>query len=405
MFPNSLGGRKVLQLESRRRYSRESFGCAFDSLGVQPAEYIPRKTAEECNRLLTDAATRNRAWLLKPRRSSGKHPDGDHRYYPDSQSLLAGNAGEWPCLANKSKSEPNRRESLKNKGAADMTVQEYVKSALLRGGTRKFDVRTWLLVASAAPLVLFVAEGFGRVATSDYNTSSTDLSAHISNLRGAVKQMKPEEHFISFSNVSVALTKEYGLPANHMESTFMRRAVAVSRFAALAAQWVADKAIALRPRAAVPMPVVGTQSISIQQSHFQFFACDWVVDVAGQGHLLECNSTPVMRQQHLGGSKAGRRVETAFWSDALGLVEALHISKLSSATQEGASAGNGSRRSENWNRRRGEVLSPGFKSATGWRLALYAGDSTSEAAAEHEREGSSDKCNVLRQQLCSKGSV
>ena len=60
----------------------------------------------------------------------------------------------------------------------------------------------------------YVAGGFGRIATTDYNASSTDVNVHISNIGDATKRMshgmKPEDHFVSFSNISAALAKEYG---------------------------------------------------------------------------------------------------------------------------------------------------------------------------------------------------
>lgn len=48
-----LGGSKVHRLQSRRRYSEERHGCAFEALGVQPAEYMPYKSVEECCRFAT----------------------------------------------------------------------------------------------------------------------------------------------------------------------------------------------------------------------------------------------------------------------------------------------------------------------------------------------------------------
>lgn len=379
--------------------------------------------------------------MLKPRKKEGPGRPG-HAYYPSLQTLLSHHAGAWPCLPKKPEeladfaTPPPHRSETENKQAAcvrrtsttptpkqktkrkppkpaEYTVQQYVESALLLSRTRKFDVRTWLLIASTSPLVVFVAPGFGRIATADYNASSTDANVHISNLGDAVNRMNPGEHFVPFARVSAALAQDYSLPPGHMEGAFMRRVAAVSCFAVNAATWgLRTNAAAAKgegeggrgggggggggsggsSRTAVP-PV----------SHFQFFACDWVVDETGQGHLLECNATPRMQQQHLSGGAVegaegtteGQQHETMFWAEGLDLVETLHSTQPSPPHDAERTLSNTIRRrsrsmsgafpssakehgcDENCRtiakaRGRAAILTPGYKTVAGWTLAFNA---------------------------------
>ena len=92
-----------------------------------------------------------------------------HKYYPSMGAMLDDHAGKWPCLPEKVKAArgvgvaagdgPTRPLAARQKAAvrrsrkrpAECTVQQYVESALLLGRTRKFDVRTWLVMTTLSP--------------------------------------------------------------------------------------------------------------------------------------------------------------------------------------------------------------------------------------------------------------
>uniref|UniRef100_A0A2K5C568 Tubulin tyrosine ligase like 10 n=1 Tax=Aotus nancymaae TaxID=37293 RepID=A0A2K5C568_AOTNA len=56
----------------------------------------------------------------------------------------------------------------------------YIQNPLLLDG-RKFDVRSYLLIACAKPYVVFFGHGYARLTLSLYDPRSSDLSSHLTN--------------------------------------------------------------------------------------------------------------------------------------------------------------------------------------------------------------------------------
>lgn len=56
----------------------------------------------------------------------------------------------------------------------------YIDQPLLLEG-KKFDVRSYLLIACTAPYVLFFAQGYVRLTCSNYDATSDDLTVHLTN--------------------------------------------------------------------------------------------------------------------------------------------------------------------------------------------------------------------------------
>ncbi|GLD45747.1 inactive polyglycylase TTLL10 [Lates japonicus] len=59
-------------------------------------------------------------------------------------------------------------------------VQHYIQSPLLLKG-KKFDVRSYLLIACTAPYMVFFRHGYVRLTCDLYDPSSNNLSAHLTN--------------------------------------------------------------------------------------------------------------------------------------------------------------------------------------------------------------------------------
>ena len=78
-----LGSIKVQQLVCRRELAK-LYGCDYEELGIQPAQYILANKGE-CLRLLKFAEKTNRPWLLKP---SASERGRGIRFYPDSGALI-----------------------------------------------------------------------------------------------------------------------------------------------------------------------------------------------------------------------------------------------------------------------------------------------------------------------------
>lgn len=56
----------------------------------------------------------------------------------------------------------------------------YIQQPLLLEG-KKFDVRSYLLIACTAPYVLFFAQGYVRLTCVNYDAASDDLTVHLTN--------------------------------------------------------------------------------------------------------------------------------------------------------------------------------------------------------------------------------
>ncbi|XP_049474290.1 inactive polyglycylase TTLL10 isoform X3 [Panthera uncia] len=59
-------------------------------------------------------------------------------------------------------------------------VQRYIQNPLLLDG-KKFDVRSYLLIACATPYMVFFGHGYARLTLSLYDPHSSDLSGHLTN--------------------------------------------------------------------------------------------------------------------------------------------------------------------------------------------------------------------------------
>lgn len=59
-------------------------------------------------------------------------------------------------------------------------VQKYVGRPFLINN-KKFDFRAYLVIASMDPLIILYHDGFLRITLTDFDESSSDLTAHLTN--------------------------------------------------------------------------------------------------------------------------------------------------------------------------------------------------------------------------------
>ncbi|KAH9259536.1 hypothetical protein BASA81_001957 [Batrachochytrium salamandrivorans] len=284
-----LGGGKKDQLVCRRALAT-LFGCEYDSLGIQPRQYL-LSLKSDCTKILTRAQHEpSRPWLLKP---SASLRGRGIKYFGTSQSLL------------------EDISDCESEFHVDDIIQEYVVNPALLNGF-KFDVRTWMLIASIDPLVLFYREGFARVANAKYEEASQDTFAHITNLEG--QQQKRADHTTylrSFDEVQQDLHETYGFPKDYMkQGAFKRQIMRAHTFAALA-QFLPEPA-----------------AMDNRKGFYHLFACDSVVGQDQQVHLLECNGFPAESQQVLLEKRVriGKQADPQLvWKEMISLVLNLHL--------------------------------------------------------------------------------
>ncbi|XP_010082254.1 PREDICTED: inactive polyglycylase TTLL10, partial [Pterocles gutturalis] len=142
-------------------------------------------------------------------------------------------------------------------------VQRYIHQPLLLEG-KKFDVRSYLLIACTAPYVLFFAQGYVRLTCVNYDAASDDLTVHLTNQymqrrNSLYSQRKDEtvwrmEHFNSYVNENFRKTN--GLPKDWVFTVFTKRMQQIMLQCFLAAKHKLDRKL----------------------GYFDLIGCDFLID-------------------------------------------------------------------------------------------------------------------------------
>ncbi|NWH82829.1 TTL10 polyglycylase, partial [Piaya cayana] len=158
-------------------------------------------------------------------------------------------------------------------------VQRYIEKPLLLEG-KKFDVRSYLLVACTAPYVLFFAQGYVRLTCLNYDAASDDLTVHLTNQymqkkNSLYSQLKEEtvwrmERFNSYVNEK--FRKSNGLPKDWVFTVFTKRMQQIMLQCFLAAK----------------------HKLACKLGYFDLIGCDFLIDENFKVWLLEMNSNPAL---------------------------------------------------------------------------------------------------------------
>ncbi|XP_009323540.1 PREDICTED: inactive polyglycylase TTLL10 [Pygoscelis adeliae] len=158
-------------------------------------------------------------------------------------------------------------------------VQRYIHRPLLLEG-KKFDVRSYLLIACTAPYVLFFAQGYVRLTCVNYDAASDDLTVHLTNQymqkkNSLYSQLKDEtvwrmENFNSYVNEKFRKTS--GLPKDWVFTVFTKRMQQIMLQCFLAAKHKLDRKL----------------------GYFDLIGCDFLIDENFKVWLLEMNANPAL---------------------------------------------------------------------------------------------------------------
>ena len=155
---NSLGlkecmwGDKSKQVLCRERLA-ESHGCSLDSLEVQPVSFSMSR-AKACRQFFAAYESERHArsvWIGKPAGNHIGHGEGIRLFAvsrEDDTAYLRAHFG-----------------ACEESSTPTTVLSRYVSDAALLHG-HKFDVRTFCLVASASPFLVFYHDGFARRAAA-----------------------------------------------------------------------------------------------------------------------------------------------------------------------------------------------------------------------------------------------
>ncbi|NXL12148.1 TTL10 polyglycylase, partial [Mesembrinibis cayennensis] len=171
----------------------------------------------------------------------------------------------------------NRR--VQRKAPQARIVQRYIHQPLLLEG-KKFDVRSYLLIACTAPYVVFFAQGYVRLTCVNYDAASDDLTVHLTNQymqkkNSLYSQLKDEtvwrmEHFNSYVNEK--LRKSNGLPKDWVFTVFTKRMQQIMVQCFLAAK----------------------HKLHRKLGYFDLIGCDFLIDENFKVWLLEMNANPAL---------------------------------------------------------------------------------------------------------------
>ena len=260
-----------------RSYFR-SAGCSWQEKRVAPEQYILSDVAS-CRAFVSSVgggaagshATRQVAavptpvstvatWLTKP--LSASHGRGIAIHTPgEAVGLVRGQSGN--CTR-----------------PVDSVIMQYVDSpALIKG--HKFGLRTYFLVASLEPTLVFYHEGYAARSDTpfvaaqpgapgrDRRKDASYYKAHVTNAEGQVAT------FYSLKSLRQHLSNEF-----------------VDAFSVYA-----PKITAAIARAGISFSTTARAPHTLSPSSFNFFAIDWVVERRGDAyrpHFLELNAFPMM---------------------------------------------------------------------------------------------------------------
>uniref|UniRef100_A0A3B5K0N4 Tubulin tyrosine ligase like 10 n=1 Tax=Takifugu rubripes TaxID=31033 RepID=A0A3B5K0N4_TAKRU len=158
-------------------------------------------------------------------------------------------------------------------------VQQYIQNPLLLKG-KKFDVRSYLLIACTSPFMVFFRHGYVRLTCNLYDSSSNDPSTHLTNQYVQKKnplysQLKEDtvwsmESFNTYVNNKFRVAK--GLPWDWVLGTFTKRMQQILTQCFFAVKSKLDRRLGF----------------------FDLIGCDFMVDTDFKVWLLEMNCNPAL---------------------------------------------------------------------------------------------------------------
>ncbi|KAM9299350.1 inactive polyglycylase TTLL10 [Gastrophryne carolinensis] len=158
-------------------------------------------------------------------------------------------------------------------------VQRYIPNPLLLEG-KKFDIRSYLLIASTVPYFVFFRHGYVRLTCNPYDPKSDDLTGHLTNQYMQKKnplysEMKEEtvwgmKRFNSYVNEKFAGAK--GLPHDWVLNVFTKRMQQIMIHCFLSVK----------------------SKLDCRRGYFDLIGCDFLIDDNFKVWLLEMNCNPAL---------------------------------------------------------------------------------------------------------------
>ncbi|GBG32757.1 Protein polyglycylase TTLL10 [Hondaea fermentalgiana] len=270
-----IGGTKGAQLRCKVALANKH-GCEYSALKLSPPQYNLREKVD-CERFFKVAMAPENAEKLWIGKDGGSYHGKNIKIYKGLKYDIKKRYGR--CTKDK-------------KGSAGYIMMDYIANPQLIEG-RKFDLRTYLLIASTKPFIVFYHKGFIRRSSKAYSGSSFSRAGHITNHK---VQDNTEGHFWSFAQLGDYLTQEAHFPANFMDDHFRHYVKRATNFVFQAARMRLKR----RPGA------------------FMLFGLDWMIDADQNIHFLEANGNPTISDY------PGTNLGPTIWNEMTELITAVH---------------------------------------------------------------------------------
>ncbi|CAG01732.1 unnamed protein product, partial [Tetraodon nigroviridis] len=158
-------------------------------------------------------------------------------------------------------------------------VQQYIQNPLLLNG-KKFDVRSYLLIACTCPFVVFFRHGYVRLSCNLYDPRSSDPSTHLTNQcmqkKNPLYSQLKEDTVWSMESFNTYVNNKFrvamGLPWDWVLGTFTKRMQQIMTQCFFAVKSKLDRRLGF----------------------FDLIGCDFLVDADFKVWLLEMNCNPAL---------------------------------------------------------------------------------------------------------------
>ncbi|XP_043849804.1 inactive polyglycylase TTLL10 [Dromiciops gliroides] len=158
-------------------------------------------------------------------------------------------------------------------------IQRYIHNPLLLDG-KKFDVRSYLLIACAMPYMVFFSHGYARLTLSLYDPKAKDLAGHLTNQfmqkKSPLYALLKEETVWSMDRLNKHINEKFrrskGLPKDWVLTTFTKRMQQIMLQCFLAVK----------------------SKLECKLGYFDLIGCDFLIDENFKVWLLEMNSNPAL---------------------------------------------------------------------------------------------------------------
>ncbi|XP_032903684.1 protein polyglycylase TTLL10-like [Amblyraja radiata] len=160
-------------------------------------------------------------------------------------------------------------------------VQRYVKRPLLLEG-RKFDIRSYFLIACTSPYMVFFCHGYVKLSCNKYDPYSDDLTSHLTNQaiqkkHARYSEMK-EDTVWSMEHLNTYINENYMearcLPKNWVFTVFAKRMQQIIMQCFSAAKG----------------------KLECKLGYFDLLGCDFIIDYNFKVWLLEVNANPSLQR-------------------------------------------------------------------------------------------------------------